>query len=157
MRKLIVFLGVFGLAAAGTSYAVDHSEMHEMMMKQGGPKPDDRIELKLPATMKVMQKNMMRTHLNTISEITFALASNDLNKAAKLAKGNLGWSPAEEKRCTTVSEISGEKDFLTFGMAVHKKADELADNATAGNRDKALVNLSELIKNCNACHDRFRH
>src|SRR3989338_1622501 len=61
-------------------------EMVEMMKKQGGPKPDTRTELKIPAPMKVMQKGMMRQHLDTISEITAALAVNDLNKASTIAK-----------------------------------------------------------------------
>lgn len=157
MKRAFFTVAVLGMIFTGTSYAVDHSQMHEMMMKQGGPKPDDRVELKLPDTMKVMQKGMMRQHLNTVSEITAALGSNDLPKAAKIAKENLGWSQAEEQRCNMVSEMTGEKDFLNFGMAVHKKADELAEAATAGDRDKALLNLSQLITNCNACHEKFRH
>lgn len=132
-------------------------EMMEMMKKQGGPKPDDRIELKIPAPMKVMQKRMMRQNMDTLSEITAALAVNDLNKAAEIAKSKLGWNPEEEKRCTMVEKMTGEADFTSFGKAVHMKADELADAAKAGNKDKALMALSELITNCNACHKKFRH
>ncbi|MBI1912420.1 MAG: cytochrome c [Deltaproteobacteria bacterium] len=157
MKRAIIALSAIGIFIAGTSFAVDHSQMHEMMMKKGGPKPDDRIELKLPETMKVMQKGMMRQHLNTVSDITAALAANDLTKAAAIAKDNLGWNQAEEQRCNMVSEMTGEKDFLTYGMAVHKTADELSASAAAGNRDKALEQLSKLIKNCNACHEKFRH
>ena len=53
--------------------------------------------------------------------------------------------------------MTGERDFVALGKAMHTKADELSDAAKAGKRDEALVRLSELIKNCNACHDRFRH
>ena len=132
-------------------------EMVEMMKKQGGPKPDTRTELKIPAPMKVMQKGMMRQHMDTVSEITAALASNDLNKAAEIAKSKLGWSPEEEKRCSMVEKMTGEADFTSFGKAVHLKADELADAAKAGNRNKALTALAELITNCNNCHKKFRH
>lgn len=156
-RILIAALAVGMLASAGLSSAEDdHSKTHEMM-KQGSASPDDRTELKLPATMKAMQKNMMRMHLDTVSEITAALAANDLKKAAAISKDKLGWSPAEEQRCTKVSEMTGEKDFVSLGKAVHMKADELSEAAKAGNRDKALEHLASLIKNCNSCHAKFRH
>lgn len=157
MKRIAIIILAAGVLAAGGAWADEHSSMHEMMKKAGGPKPDDRVELKLPDTMKVMQKRMMRQHLSTVGEITGAIAAGDLQKASQLAKDRLGWSPAEEARCATVGEITGEKDFLTLGMAVHKSADELADAAKAGDRDKALSHLSALIRNCNACHERFRH
>lgn len=156
-RALLAFtFGAF-ISMAALASAADHSTLHEMMMKQGGPKPDDRTELKIPAPMKVMQKGMMRQHLDTLSAITAALASNDLTRAASLAKDNLGWTPAEEERCTAIGELAGEKDFLTLGKAMHTKADELADAAATGNRDKALEHLAGLMKNCNSCHEKFRH
>ncbi|HBG46864.1 MAG TPA: hypothetical protein DDW94_07730 [Deltaproteobacteria bacterium] len=156
MRKTVLGLLITGLLAAAPSFAEDHSSMHEKMMKAGGPKADDRVELKLPDAMKVMQKRMMRQHLDTVGEITLALSSGDMAKASAAARG-LGWSAEEEKRCSAVSEMTGEKDFLAFGMAVHKSADDLAASAEAGDRDKALMNLSRLIKSCNACHEKFRH
>lgn len=113
--------------------------------------------MKIPAPMKVMQKGMMRQHMDTVAEIAAALAANDLNKAAEVAKGKLGWNPEEEKRCSMVEKMTGEADFTSFGKAVHQKADELADAAKAGNRDKALTALAELMTNCNACHKKFRH
>lgn len=159
MKRIVLFAAMTGfLAVAVTCTAeIDHSKMHEMMMKKGGPQPDTRVELKLPDTMKVMQKGMMRQHLDTVSEIAAALAANDLSKAATISKEQLGWTPEEEQRCTMVGKMTGEPDFVSYGMAVHKTADELAENAKAGNRDKALADLSRLIKNCNACHEKFRH
>jgi len=148
------------LIAAGVAHAEEETmppQMMEMMKKMGGPKPDERKELKIPAPMKVMQKRMMRQHLDTISEITAALAANELDKAATTAREKLGWSPEEEERCSRVAEMTGEVQFKNLGMAVHKKADELADAALKGERDKALAYLSELIENCNACHKTFRH
>jgi len=158
VKRLFFAILAVGLLASEASFAEDdHSKMHDMMMKQGSAQPDDRIELKLPATMKAMQKNMMRMHLDTISEITAALATNDLQKAAAVSKDKLGWSPAEEQRCAKVGEMTGEKDFVSLGKAVHMKADELSAAAKAGNRDKALEHLASLIKNCNSCHAKFRH
>lgn len=157
---LFAVLGA-GLLITTALFAADqgnmHEKMHEMMMQQGGPMPDTRTELKLPEPMKVMQKRMMREHMATLSEITAALATNDLNRAAEVAKSKLGWNPAEEKRCSTIEQVTGEKDFLGYGKAVHMKADELSEAAKAGKRDIALATLSELINNCNACHNRFRH
>lgn len=152
-RCIYLFLIIF-LFSLLTACSAKHGLMHEPV--SGEPARDDRAELKLPAPVKVKQKAMMRQHLNRVSEITKALAENDLDRAGELSK-KLGWSPEEEKKCSTVSNVTGEPDFLTLGMALHKKADELVAAAGAGDRDKALLHLSELIVNCNNCHYRFRH
>lgn len=157
MKRMFFFVIAAGFLTAGASFATENPTMQEMMQKMGGPKPDERIELKLPDTMKVMQKRMMRQHLDTVSEITGAIATGDMPKASTLAKEKLGWSPQEEQRCNMVGKMTGEKDFVSFGMAVHKTADELSAAAAAGDRDKSLALLSKLIKNCNACHEKFRH
>ena len=59
--------------------------------------------------------------------------------------------------CAMFGDMAGDDDFLALGKAMHTKADDLADDARAGNRDKALADLSQLIKKCNACHEKFRH
>lgn len=158
MKRMLATAAAIVFLATGISFAAEHDHMqHEMMMKQEGQKSDDRTELKIPAPVKAMQKKMMRQHMDTLSEITAALAANDLNKAAEVAKTKLGWNQEEEKKCSMVEKMTGEPDFTKLGKAVHQKADELADAAKAGNRDKALAAMSELINNCNACHSKFRH
>ncbi len=152
MKRELIATVCFCLFTATGAGAMEHR--HEMSK---GSATDERTELKLPDKMKVMQKKMMIKHLATVSEITAALASKDLKKAASLSRGRLGWNAAEEKKCSNVSDLSGEPDFLDFGMALHKQADALADAADAEDRDKALRELSELITRCNACHERFRH
>ena len=155
MKRLTLAALAAILLLAPASFAAENGE-HSMMT--GAAQGDDtRTELRLPDVMKVMQKAMIRKHLDTLSEITAALATNDLDMASTIAREKLGWNPEEEQRCERVSMITGEEDFVTLGKAVHAKADELADAARAGERDKALVHLSGLIKNCNACHQRFRH
>ena len=157
MKRALVTAVAVTFLATGISFAVDHSQMHEMMMKEGGTKTDTRIELKMPEPMKVMHNGMMRQHLDALSEITAALAANELEKAARIAKETLGWSDAQEKMCAMFGETTGDEDFLALGKAMHTKADDLADDARAGNRDKALTDLSQLIKKCNACNEKFRH
>lgn len=154
--KRALLAAAIGFAMAGVSFAAEHGHMHhEMMMQHEGQKSDDRTELKMPAPMKAMQKKMMRQHMDALSEITEAIAANNLNKAAEIAKNRLGWNQEEEKMCSAFA--AGEPDFLKLGKAMHQKADELADAAKAGNRDKALTAMAELINSCNACHNRFRH
>ncbi len=158
MKKYVLAVALLSVFCLTTvAFTVDHSQMHEMMMKSGGPKADERTELKLPEPMKIMQKSQMRQHMATLSEITAALALNDLNKAATITRSNLGWTEDEERQCSMVSDVTGEPDFLKYGRAMHMKAEELSEAAKAGNRDRALLALSELINNCNACHYRFRH
>lgn len=156
MKKPLQLIAVLSLSWAGPVYADGQNNIHEMLESQRVSVPDDREELRLPEHIKVKQKRMMRGHMSTLSDITAALAKNDLKKAAETARG-LGWTPEEEEKCSAVSDLAGEEDFLTLGMAVHRKADELASAAGAGDRDKALYLLAELIDNCNACHHRFRH
>src|SRR3989304_2231583 len=156
MKKSLVMAVAITFITAGVSFAADHEQMHEMMMKEGGPKQDTRTELKIPEPMKVMHKGIMRSHLDAVSEISAALAANEMEKAAEIAKDNLGWNESQEKMCSIFGESAG-KEVLDLGKAMHTKADELADAARAGNRDKALADLSKLIKNCNACHEKFRH
>ncbi|MEK6691271.1 MAG: cytochrome c [Nitrospirota bacterium] len=158
MKKYVLaltLLAIFGITTI--AFTVDHGRMHEMMMRQGGSKIDERTELKLPAPMKVMQKSQMRQHLATIGEITSALAQNDLKKAEAITRSRLGWTEEEEKQCSMVTDITGEPDFLKYGKAMHMKAEELSNAAKSGNRDRAIYALGELINNCNACHYRFRH
>ncbi|HBG47385.1 MAG TPA: hypothetical protein DDW94_10420 [Deltaproteobacteria bacterium] len=156
MKRAILTAAIIGLLAATSSFALDHSQMHEMMMKEGGPKEDTRTELKIPEPTKVMHKGIMRSHLDAVSDIAAALAANEREKAAKIAKDSLGWNESQEKMCSVFGESAG-KEFLDYGKAMHTKADELAEAARAGNRDKAFADLSRLIKNCNACHERYRH
>ncbi|MDT8316865.1 MAG: cytochrome c [bacterium] len=150
MKRVFLFAAIFIVSSAASLFAMDHAAMH------AEDTADKRRELKLPAPMKVKQKAMMRSHLDTLSDITLALAENRLDSAASIARG-LGWSAEEERKCSSVSDMTGEADFLTLGKALHKKADALAAAAASGSRDKALILLSELITNCNACHYKFRH
>lgn len=156
MKKILLAATAAYLLAATPSFAEDHSVMHEMMMKEDAAKEDTRTEIKMPAQMKVAHKAIMRSHLNTLSEITAALAANDSATAARIAKENLGWNESQEKMCAKFGESVG-KEFMDLGKAMHTKADELAEAAKAGDRDKAFANLAVLIKNCNACHEKFRH
>lgn len=157
MKKAVMAAVAAAVLVSGGAYAMDMSRMHEMMMKNGGMKKDERTELKLPAPAKVMQKKMMRDHLDALGQITAYLAANDLEKAAAVSKEKLGWNADEEEKCKAVEEVTGAKEFMALGKAVHQKADELSEAAKAGNRDKALEHLAALIKDCNACHEKYRH
>ena len=141
----------------GFSYAADHAQMHEMMMKQGGPKSDNRIELTLPGPAKIMHKEMMRQHMDTLSEITAALAANDLDKVAEITKTNLGWSEERKDQCSVFEPDKEGSDFTTLSTAMHKNADKMTDAAKAGNMKKTLSALSDMITSCNNCHKTFRH
>src|SRR3970282_678306 len=107
MKKALVTVAVLIFLAEGISFAADHEQMHEMMMKEGGPKEDTRTELKIPEPMKVMHKGIMRSHLDAVSEISAALAANEMEKAAEIAKDNLGWNESQEKMCSIFGESAG--------------------------------------------------
>jgi hypothetical protein len=154
MRKTLFIAAMAILLMVGVSFAVDPSPVQETM-KQEKSKSDGRTELKLPAHFKVMQQAMMRQHMDTVSDIIAALGSNDLNKAADLAQSGLSRSEAEKERCSMVEKITGDKNFVQIGKEMQRKADELADAARGGSRDKAFTALAELFTTCNDCHKRF--
>ena len=157
MKRTITTVVAIIFVSTAISFAADHEKMHELMMKQGGPKTDERRELTMHDPMKVMHKGMMRQHLDTLSEITAALAVNNLKKAADITRTNLGWSKERGEECSVFEPDKDGSDFTKLSTAMHKQADKLADAAEAGNRDKTLTALSELITRCNDCHKIFRH
>lgn len=159
MKKIVLVAALASLLTAGVSYAADPGPVQETM-KQEKTKSDGRTEVKLPAHFKVMQKAMMRQHMDTLSEIIAALASNDLNKAADLAQSGLSRCEAGEKQCPIsesagFNKMTGVKEFVDFGKAMQRKADELAEAARGGSRDKAFKALEELFTTCNDCHKKF--
>jgi len=156
MKKILITVTAITFFASFT-YAADHSKMHEMMMKQGGPKSDDRIELTVHDPVKIMHKGMMRRHMDTVSEILAALAENKLDKAADIATSELGWSEERGEQCAVFEPDKEESDFTKLSTAMHKQASKLAEAAKAGKRDQALSALAELINRCNDCHKVFRH
>ena len=153
MLRKIAYLIVVVSFVSGSAFAEESGHLHTA----GGNAVDERTELKLPAPLKIKQKAMMRKHLGTISELSGLLAEGDLKGAGKMARQRLGWTPVEAEQCSKVSKMSGEDDFMTFGMSLHKQADAFADAAEKGDVSAALSELSLLILKCNACHERFRH
>ena len=152
LRKIgYLIVAISFVSASAFAEESGHSHM------AGGNTTDERTELKLPAPLKVKQKAMMRKHLGTVAEITGLVAEGDLKGAGKMARQRLGWTPVEAEQCSKVSKMSGEDDFMTFGMSLHKQADAFADAAEKGDVSAALSELSLLILKCNACHERFRH
>ncbi|OGQ57566.1 MAG: hypothetical protein A3J24_01070 [Deltaproteobacteria bacterium RIFCSPLOWO2_02_FULL_53_8] len=156
MKRILLATTAACLLATGPAFADDHSTMHEMMIKEDTHREDTRVEIKIPEQMKVMHKAIMRSHLDTLSKVTDALAADNMTMAAQIARENLGWNESQEKMCSRFGKSAG-KEFMDLGKAMHSKADELADAAGAGDRDKAFAILAVLMKNCNACHEKFRH
>ena len=154
MLRKIGYLIIAIAFVSSSAFAAESGHSH---MAAGKTATDERTELKLPAPLKVKQKAMMRKHLGTVGELTGLVAEGDLKGAAKMARQRLGWTPVEAEQCSKVSKMSGEEDFMTFGMALHQQADAFADAAEKGDVSLALSELSLLIVKCNACHERFRH
>lgn len=159
MKKTLIAVVAMTVLTAGFSFAVDEHRMHnEMMQQHGGPTTDGRTELShIPAPMKIMHKAMMRQHLDHVSQITAALAANDLNRAADIAVTNLGWSQERAQECSVFEPVKGGSNYTTLAAAMHKKADELTGAAKSGHRDQAFHALADLIRTCNDCHKTFRH
>lgn len=152
LRSVAFLISVF-FCFSGSAFALESGHSH----MSAANAVDERTELKLPEPLKVKQKAMMRKHLGTVGELAGLIGEGKLGDAGKMARERLGWTPVEAEQCSKVSKMSGEDDFMTFGMSLHKQADAFADAAEKGDSLAALSELSLLIVKCNACHERFRH
>lgn len=89
LKKIQTVFIIAILSSAGTLFADEGNNMQKMLERrttQTLPVADDRVELKLPESLKVKQKTMMRVHMTTVAEIAGALAENDLEKTVVIAR-----------------------------------------------------------------------
>ena len=128
--------------------------MHGHMMGHGSMSEMDgtRTSLNLSAPMRLMQKRMMREHLQAVNDIVALIAEGKFDAASGIAHKKLGLTPEMKKMCG----MFANKDFRRMGLVFHKSADELGKVLKTKNLNKSLRALHTVMNSCVQCHATFR-
>lgn len=118
------------------------------------PKGDPREVVRLePAEVATLLAGM-RTYLESIQGIVAAMAENKVARVPNIA------ARAGAKMLQGLSPATGLKlplAFTAMSFDTHGKFDKLADNARGGaSRSEILVELRDIMANCNSCHATYR-
>jgi len=135
-------------------HGMEHGMMSGMHMhpSEMSEKNDTRTSLNLPAPMRLMQKQMMREHLQAVTDIVALITEGKFDAASEIAHSKLGLTPEMKKMCN----MFGNNDFRRIGLTFHKHADELGDVLKTKNLNKSLRALHATMNSCVQCHASFR-
>lgn len=174
-RKLIISVAAIALLASFTARAQEHMEhgahMHAM---DGG---DGRQLVNFPPEMRRHTLANMRDHLLALSEILSAMSAGQYAEAARVAGARLGSdSPSAEgckddaasgkppmSRPTSMDHQMARympEEMRSIGLNMHQAASAFAAEATkadkSGNAKPALAALSQVTRQCAACHAAYK-
>ena len=115
---------------------------------------DGRREIILTDSERQKIQSDMRSLLQTIADITAALARPDAPAVARLAS-TAGVQAASLESPALLAKLP--LDFKTAGMSLHSGFDQLAAAARGGASQARLTNmLSEQLQACVTCHSVYR-
>ncbi len=113
---------------------------------------DERTSLNLNPKQKQHQLKNMRSHLAAVQQITQLLATDDYDKASKIAHSKLGLTPEMKQMCS----MFGDENFEKIGLEFHNSADEMARIFKNRNKKESLQALSNTMNSCVKCHATYR-
>ncbi len=115
---------------------------------------DGRQAITLEPHQRDLVLTEMRTFVDSLREITQALGSNDSELFQKAAL-KVGLEAQEGVPLDLIKALP--LPFKKLGMDTHKKFDVLASHSTQGaSNDELLLELSQLMNNCVACHAAYQ-
>lgn len=134
--------------------------MHAQHMKQADAEVvDERTVVHFPEKLRIHTLANMRDHLLALSEIQEALAREQFVNAGKIAEQRLGMSSLALHGAHEVGKFMPEK-MAAIGTEMHHAASRfavIANNAAVeGDVKPALSALSDVTRQCVACHSGFR-
>ena len=162
-------LGVVVLGAA--SVAAQQGDHMSHMMSQT---PDTRQVLDFPPPMRQHMLSNMRGHLEALGEILAALSAGEGVKAGKISEARLGLqsegaaacNPKAAGKTSPMGDMAAmmaehmPEDMRALGYAMHESASKFAAEAakmqSGGDPKLALAALSQVTRNCAACHSAYR-
>jgi hypothetical protein len=177
MHQKLLFISfvTISLLNCVTAYAENHEHMDHQkhMASMSG---DQRQLAEFPPEMRVHFLSNMREHLQTLSEITAAMAEGQYDQAAKIANTKLGMDSASAAGCkvdnslVTKDSKSDAQDHRMMqymptsmrkaGIEMHQAASdfavEVAKVPKTGDSRPALSALSRITQRCVSCHASFR-
>lgn len=123
---------------------------------------DNRELVKLPPMMQEHMLANMRDHLVALDEMLAALATGDVDDAAKIAEGRLGMSSLSLHGAEHMAKFMPET-MAAIGTQMHHAASQfviVAQNAeldpSVEAQHKVYKALQAITENCNACHQAYR-
>lgn len=119
----------------------------------------DRQSAELPSYVSKQLMSNMRDHLEALEEITLLLAEAKYVQAADTAEKRLGMSSVEIHYQKFVGKYM-PKGMRGIGRQMHEAASDFALSAREAEKDgdlnRTLTDLSQVMKQCVACHDVYR-
>jgi len=120
---------------------------------------EDRQLVEMPAPMQAHMLANMRDHLLALETITRLLAEGDYDQAANVAEQRLGMSSLDAHGAAHMAHVMPEGMRAT-GTAMHQAASRFALKARDAELDGGLAatfgGLSEVMRQCVACHESYR-
>ncbi len=122
-------------------------------MTASANQPNQRQTIILTESQQAHVLQEMRQLLAGTQAIIAALSKNDMKAVVQHAR-SLGMSMKKpENNLHDILPVA----FMHMGKAVHRKFDAIANDAeTLKNAKHTLVQLSENLAQCNACHEIYR-
>lgn len=115
---------------------------------------DGRISIQLNAGERDLVLEEMRAFLESVQHITKAATENNMEMVAKSAR-KVGKAAQSAVPGTLIGKLPIA--FKKLGFDTHLKFDEVALNAEDfGDSNQVLIQLSDLMQNCIACHAVYR-
>ena len=120
---------------------------------------DARELVNMPAPMVQHMLGNMRDHLLAITEIQQSLGKGDFQRAAEIAEKRIGMSSLESHGAAHMAPFM-PKPMQDIGTQMHKAASQFAlvaqDSSADGNALRAVGALSDITRQCVACHSAYR-
>jgi hypothetical protein len=120
---------------------------------------DARELVNMPAPMVQHMLGNMRDHLLAITEIQQSLGKGDFQLAAEIAEKRIGMSSLESHGAAHMAPFM-PKPMQDIGTQMHKAASQFAlvaqDSSADGNALRAVGALSDITRQCVACHSAYR-
>lgn len=120
---------------------------------------DSRTIVHIPNELRIHTLANMRDHLLALSEIQDALAQEQFEKAGEIAEQRLGMTSMELHGAHELGQYM-PKAMSAIGTEMHHAASRFAvaanDAAVANDVKPALAALSDVLRQCVACHSGFR-
>jgi len=115
---------------------------------------DNRLSLQLNESERNLVLSEMRQFLEAVQQITTAISNEDITAIVTSAR-SVGMGAQQGVPTSLMGKLPLE--FKKLGFDTHTKFDGLAlDAEQLGDPQHTLEQLSELMKNCVACHAVYR-
>ena len=120
---------------------------------------DSRIRVEFPDPMREHMLGNMRDHLLALETITRLLANQQYDEAAEVAEARLGMSSLDSHGASHMAQFM-PRGMQEIGTAMHRAASRFSIAAQEaeleGGLNRAFASLSEVMKQCVACHSSYR-